>query len=129
MDLLQGSQFLAHFAVAPGLGGLAFERADLALDLDDDVIDAQQVGMRGLELEFGQAPLVLIDRDPRGVLDQDAPFLRLGVEDLIDATLFDGRVGACPDTAVFENFLDVLQARALAVEQVAALPASKQPSL
>ena len=54
-QLLPLPQFLAQRAIAAGLRGLALQRAALLLEFEDDVVDAGQVLLRGLELQFGLA--------------------------------------------------------------------------
>ncbi len=70
---------------------------------------------------------MLEPRNPRGVLDQQAPLLRLRVQDLVDAPLLDRRVGLRPDVRLSEDLLHVLESRPGAVDEVLALAAPEQP--
>ncbi len=126
VDLLVGPQLVAQLLVATGLRGLPLQRVDLAPHLDDDVVDAQQVGLGRLELQLGQPALVLVAGDARGVLDDQPPVLRLGVEDLVDLALLDRGVGLGADPRLAQQLLDVLEAGPVAVDQVIALAAAKQ---
>ena len=69
-DLLPPAQLVAQPAVAAGLGGLPLERAALFLHLEDDVVDARQVLLRGLELQLRGAAPRLVLRDPRRLFQQ-----------------------------------------------------------
>ena len=51
--LLPAPQLVAQPLVAPRLGCLALQRATLLLDLEDDVVDAREVLLRGFELQLG----------------------------------------------------------------------------
>ena len=49
------AQFLVHLPIAPRLGGLPLERADLLRNFRQNVGDARQVLARGLEFGLSQA--------------------------------------------------------------------------
>ena len=59
-------------APAPRLRRLALEALELLLDLVDDVVDAEEVLLRRLELELGLPAARLVLRDPRRLLDDRA---------------------------------------------------------
>ena len=120
------AQLLAQHAVAARLAGLALDRVDLPRDLHDDVVDAQQVGLGRLQLQLGQATLVLVAGDARRIFDHLATILRLGIEHLVDAALLDLGVGLRADMGGAQQVLDVAQSRLLAVDQVIAVAAAKQ---
>src|SRR4029450_8155116 len=79
-------------AAAPCLVRLPLQALELLLDLVDDVVHAQQVLLRGLELELRLAAAGPVLRDPGGLLDDRAPLRRLRREDLADLALLDDRV-------------------------------------
>src|SRR6185436_9280218 len=110
-----------HRTPAAGLGGLPFQALELLLDLVDDVVHAQQVLLRGFELELRLAPARAVLRDAGGLLDDRAPLGRLRREDLPDLALLDDRVRLRTEPGVHEQLVDVAQATHLAVHQVLAL--------
>jgi hypothetical protein len=118
----------AHRAIAPRLAGLALERLELLLDLVDDVVHAEQVLLRGFELELGLAAARLVLRDAGGFFDEGAPVRGLAGEDEADLALLDDRVGLGPEAGVHEQLVDVLQAADLAVHQVFALAVAIEPA-
>ena len=107
--------------VALGLGRLALERAEVSLDLRDDVADAQQVLLRHLHLPLGLLLPALELRDAGGLLDEEAAVLRLRADDEADLALLDDRVGLRPDARSEEEVGDVLQADGRLVDQVLAV--------
>ena len=113
-------------APAPGLRGLALQALELLLDLADDVVHAQQVLLRRLELELGLAPAGPVLRDPGRLLDDRAPVGGLAGEDLSDLALLDDRVRLRAEPRVHEQLVDVAQAADLAVHQVLALAVAVQ---
>ena len=74
---LQVLELVAVGDVALGLRGLALERAEVPLDLGDDVADAQQVLLRQLHLPLGLLLPRLELGDAGGLLDEQAPVFRL----------------------------------------------------
>ncbi len=84
---VQHAHFLAEGLVAMGFAGLSLERADLALDLADDVGQPQQIRVRMLELAQGLALVALVLGDTAGFLENLPAVLRTGAEDLVDAPL------------------------------------------
>ena len=64
-DALRRPQQLGLLLVAGGARGLALEGRDVALDLRDDVGEAQEVAPRLLELALGEPLLELVLRDAR----------------------------------------------------------------
>ena len=71
--LLPAPHLVAQARVAARLRRLALERPALLFDLEDDVVDAGEVLLRGLELQFRRAPARFVLGDARGLLDQLAP--------------------------------------------------------
>ena len=107
--------------VALGLLGLPLERGEAPLDLVDDVADAQQVLPRLVHLPLGGLLLGLELRDAGRLLDEVAAIGRLGRDDEADAALLDDRVGAGPDAGAEEEVLHVPQAALRAVDEVLAV--------
>ncbi len=116
------AQRLLQAAVASCLGRLTLQRADLLLDLARDVGEAQQVGLGRLQLQLGLPAFRLVPEDSSRLLDDGAPVLRLGGQDLVDLPLFDGGVQARADLRARQELLDVLEAATLPVQGVLALP-------
>ena len=127
LHLLPAAQLLAQPLVAPRARRLALQRAALLLDFEDDVVDARQVLLRGLELELGRAAARLVLRDARRFFDQRAPLGRPRRQDLPDLALLDDRVGLDAQPRVHQQVVDVAQPADLAVDQVLALARSIQP--
>ena len=115
-------------APAARLRRLALQALELLLDLVDDVVHAQQVLLRGFELELGLAAAGLVLRDPGRLLDDRAPLRGLRREDLADLALLDDRVGLRAEPGVHEQLVDVAQAAELAVHQVLALAVPVEPA-
>ena len=97
-------------AVAAGGIGLTLERAELAPDLAQQVLDAQQVGLGGVEPTLGLLLALAVLEDARGLLDDAAPVFGPGVEHGVDLTLADDHVLLAADAGVAEQLLDVEQA-------------------
>ena len=74
--LLPAPQLVAQPLVAARLRRLALQRAALLLHLEDDVVDAREVLLRGLELQLRRAAARLVLRDAGGFLDQLTPIGR-----------------------------------------------------
>ena len=113
---------------ARGARGLAFQRGAGAVDLGDDVREAQEISARLLELHLGLTLADLVLRDARGLLDEPAAILGLRGEDQVDLLLLDDRVRAHAEAGAEENLLDVLEARPLPVEDVVTLAVTRDAS-
>ena len=61
-----------------------------------DVLDARQILARVGEAAFGLLAALLVLRDARGLLEEDAQLLGLGLDDARDHPLLDDRIGARP---------------------------------
>ena len=110
---------------AGGLG-LALERAQLATNLAEQVLEAQQIGLGGVEPTLGLLLALAILEDAGGLFDDAAPFLGPGVEHSVDLALADDDVLLTADTGVGQQFLDVEQAARHAVDGVLAVPVAEQ---
>ena len=107
---LEVLELVAVRDVALGLRGLALERGEVALDLGDDVADAQQVLLRQLHLALGLLLPALELRDAGGLLDEEAAVLGLRAHDEADLALLDDRVRLRADAGPEEQIGDVPQA-------------------
>src|SRR5262249_53211957 len=114
--------------VAGRLLRLSFDRADLAADLDQDVVHAEQVLLRGLDLGLGLAAARLVFADTGRLLDQRAPLLGLGRHDLGDLALLDDRVALGADAGVAEEVLDIAETTRRSVQQVLRFAGPEQPA-
>ena len=113
---------------ARGARGLPLQRGARAVDLRDDVREAQEVSARLLELHLGLTLADLVLRDAGGLLDEPAAILRLRREDQVDLLLLDDRVRAHAEAGAEEDLLHVLEARPLSVEDVVALAVARDAS-
>ena len=117
----QRGQLGDHLAVAAGGLGLALQRAQLAADLAQQVLDPQQVGLGGVEPALGLLLALAELEDAGRLLDDGPPVLRAGVEDGVDLALADDHVLLAADAGVAEELLDVEQAAGHAVDGVLAV--------
>ena len=118
---LPSPQLLAQPLVSACLGGLPLQHAALLFDFEDDVVDAGEILLGGLELELRGAASGLVLGDPRRFLDQLPPVGRTRAEDHPDLPLLDDGVGLRAETRVHQQLMDVAQAADCAVDQVFAL--------
>ncbi len=126
--LLPAPVLVAQPLVAARLRRLPLERAALLFDLEDDVVDANQVLLRGLELQLrGAAPRPVLG-DAGGFFDQLTAVGRPRAENHADLALLDDRVGLRAEAGVHQQFVHVTQAAHFAVDQVLALTRAVQPS-
>ena len=128
-DLLQQvAVFDLLLLIAPGGAGLTLEGTEGALDLRDDVVQAQEVGGGLLQLDLGHALARLVASDAGGLLDELAALLGLAREDHPDLALLDHRIGADAQAGVHQEILDLLQPDHPAVQPVLALAAAEDPA-
>ena len=102
--------FLVQRLVLAGLPRLALDGSELAAHLLHHVAHARQVLPRGLELALRLRALLLVARDPRGLLDEDAALPRLRGEHVVEALLVHEGVRLGVDAGAGEEILDVPQA-------------------
>ena len=114
--------------VAAGLGGLALEGADLALDLFDDVLDTHEVRLSVFQLAERFFFLSLELRDAGGLLEDRAAIFRAVAQDLVDLSLLHDRVGAAAHAGVHEELVDVAEAACGFIDEILALPISINPA-
>ena len=115
--ILLGLQFLVLHRAA----GLTPQRVRLAVQLPDDVADAQQVVAGPLDLALGRHLAAAVEGRAGRLLDEEAQLVRLGADDLADAALLDDRVGLGADAGPEEQFGDVAQAAGPFVDEVLGL--------
>ena len=106
--------------------GLAFERAQLAANLAEQVLEAQQVGLGGVEAALGLLLALAVLEDAGGLLDDRPAILGAGVEHGVDLALADDDVLLAADPGVGQQLLDVEQAARHAVDGVLAVAAAEQ---
>ena len=102
----------------PGHLGLAAERLELAADLAEQVGEAGQVAVAGVELAERLLLALAVLEDAGGLLDEAAPVLRRRVQDRVELALADDDVHLAADAGVGEQLLDVEQAARGAVDGV-----------
>ena len=112
--------------VAPRRLRLALERAQLAAHLAQQVLQAQQVGLGGVEPALGLLLALAVLEDAGRLLDDRPPLLGPGVEHGVDLALADDHVLLAADAGVGEQLLHVEQPARHAVDRVLALAAAEQ---
>ena len=100
---------------------LALERVQLPPHLVHDVAHAHEVLAGGVELALGLVALLLVARDAGGLLDEHAPLVRLGRQDVVELVLVHDRIGARVGARPREEIEDVAQPRRVLVEEIFAL--------
>ena len=124
---LPAAQLVAETLVPAGLRRLPFQGAPLLLDLEDDVVDAREVLLRGLELQLGRPPARLVFGDAGRFLDQLPPIRRARTQDQPDLALLDDGVRLCAEPRIHQELVHVPQAAHLSVDEVLAVARSIQP--
>jgi hypothetical protein len=112
--------------VALGRLGLAFQRAQLATHLAQQVLDAQEVGLGGVEPAFGLLLALAELEHAGGFLDDRSPFLGTGIEHGVDLTLADDHVLLASDTRIGQQLLHVEQAARDTVDGVFRVAGAEQ---
>jgi hypothetical protein len=108
------------------LPGLVLERADGALDLLVDVLDAGQVLGDAVQLELGLVLARLVAADAGGLLEHRAPLGRVGRQHGVDLALRQHHVAAHAEAGVHQDVTDLLALHLAPVEQVLGLAAAEQ---
>ena len=127
-DQLEVAELRAQLLEAGRPPRLAVERADLALQLAQDVAHAHQVLLGRLQLALGLLAALPVLPDPGGLLEDHAPVLGPRRHQLRDVPLLDDRVAARADARVEEEVADVAQAARRLVDQVLALARAVEAS-
>ena len=112
------ADFARDVAVADRLPGLALERIDLAGQLFDHVIDAEEVRLRGLEPQFGLVAARVQAGNSGGLFKNPAALLGLGLDDFTDPALMHQRRRARAGRRIREHDLHVAGADLAAVDPV-----------
>ena len=107
---------------------LALERSELSAHLVHDVTHAHEVLAGGVELALGFVALLLVARDPGGLLDEHAALVRLRREHVVELVLVHHRVRAWVGAGAGEEVEDVTQAGQVLVEEVLALARPVEPA-
>ena len=114
--------------VAARLAGLTLERADLALHLFDDVLQAHEIRLGRLELAQRLLLLRLEAGDAGGFLEDGAAILGLRREDRVDLALLHDRVGGAADARIHEKLLDIAQPAGGAIELILRAAIAEDPA-
>ncbi len=125
--LFEPAELVAELLVALRLRRLPLQRPALLVHLEDDVVDAREVLLRGLELQLGGAPPRLVLGHAGGFFDQLTAIGRPRAEDEADLSLLDDRVSLRAKPGVHEELVHVAQPADLAVDQVLAFARAIQP--
>ena len=114
--------------VAARFAGLALERANLALHLAHDVVDAHKI--RFGVFEFAQGFLLLrFELGDAGRLFEDrTAIFRTTAQDQVDLALLHDGVAAATDAGIHEKVVDVAQPARRFVEQVFAFAVAEDPA-
>ena len=91
---------------------------DLPVELAQHVVDAQQILARALHLALRLRLAAAVQGRAGGFFDEQAPIFGLGVDELLDTSLLDDRVGFRADAGAEEELGDVLQAAGRLVDEV-----------
>ncbi len=125
---VEGAQLVLQAMVLLRPLGLALQRRHLPLELPDHVLNAQKIVARALHLPLrGDLPSPETRR-ARRLLDEVPELLGLRVDELLDPTLLDDRVGLRADPGAEEELGDVLQAARRLVDEVLRLAGAKVAS-
>jgi hypothetical protein len=106
--------------------GLTTQGLQLAADLPRQVGQPCQVRLHRGELAEGLLLAAAVLEDPGGLLDEAAPVLRGGAQDLVELALPDDHVHLAPEAGVAEELLDVEESAVLAVDGVLAAAVAEQ---
>ncbi len=98
--------------------GLGLELFEVGAELAQDVFDAREVLARVGQAVLGLAAALLVFGDARGLFQEDAHVVGLGLDDARDHPLPDDGVGARAQARAEEDVLDVAAAHRLVVDEV-----------
>src|SRR6185312_3115685 len=110
--------FVGYFFVAPRRARLPLEAVDLAVELAEHVAETREIGLGRPEAQLRLMAAAVQPRDARGVLENTAALLGLGVDDLADLPLPHQRRRARTGRRVLEQDLYVACARLAAVDAI-----------
>src|SRR5579885_203184 len=115
---LQLGKLGPDYLVLLGLLRLAAGVVKLPLDLAQDVVNPREVFLYPFKLALGNLAAPLEQREPGGLLDHRAQFVRLGLDDLLDLSLFDKRAAAAMNLRRHEELRDILEAARDLVDEI-----------
>ncbi len=101
--------------------GLAFQRAQLTTHLAEEVLEADEVGLGGVEPALRLLPPPAVLQHAGGLLDDEAPVLGPGVEHRVELALRNDHVLLAAHAAVGQQLLDIEQPAGNPVDCVLAL--------
>ena len=113
---------------APCHLGLPAQRLELTAQFGGQVAEPGQIGRGGVQFAQRLLLALAVLEHPGRLLDEGAAVLRTRLEDLRQSTLPDDDVHFPADTGVTEEFLDVHQPAAVAVDLVLAGAVAEHPS-
>ncbi len=105
---------------------LPLERAELAADLAQEILEPEQVRLGRVETALGLLLALAVLEDAGGLLDDPSALLGASVEYGVDLALADDHVLLTADAGVRQQLLDVEQPAADAVDGVLAVAVSEQ---
>src|SRR5215831_3348506 len=123
----QAADLAAKLLGPLGRARLERQRPEPGLDLGFEIACALDLGLHADQLELGPVPPPLELPEAGGVLDQDAPFLGLAREDLLDLALPDNRAVAAAEADVREQLDEIRAPHGRAVHEVLPLAPAVQP--
>ncbi len=106
--------------------GLRGQPTELRSELGEDVLDAGEVGRRLVELLLGAPPAALVAADTRHLLEEGSPLFRSQGQGLVDHALADEEEGIVREMGRVKEVDEVLEAHALAIDEVVVLARPKQ---
>ena len=109
--------------------GLSLERVSLPVHFRENIVHTGKILACRFETRLGEFPFRFELRNACGFFDQSAAVMRLGTEQLADASLFDDGVAVRTETCAEKNVLDVPKPARLSVEHVDAFTGPVQPAL
>ncbi|CAB4894645.1 unannotated protein [freshwater metagenome] len=119
-------QFANQVAVTARRFGLTLERAQLPSDLSQQILDAQQAGLGGIEAPLGFLLASPVLQHTGGFFDDRSSILGPSIQHCVDLTLADDHVLLTADPGIAEQLLHVEQAAGNAVDRVFALAGTEQ---
>jgi hypothetical protein len=125
---LQRPDLRRQLLVAFGLARLALQSAERGVEFLGQVVQSRQVGLGGVDLQLGFVAAGVQAGDAGRFLQDQAPVLRLGGDQLGDLTLPHQRRRVGPGRGVGEQQLHVARPHFLAVDPVARAGAAIDPA-
>ena len=122
----QRGELADQLAVAARRLRLTFERAELAAHLAQQVLDAHEAGLRGVEAALRLLLALAVLEHAGGLFDDRPAVLRASVEHGVDLALADDHVLLAADAGVGQQLLHVQQPAWHAVDGVLAVTGAEQ---